>query len=64
MHQQDFEPVRTRSASPRSLQAAGLAGKAGDHFRKVLGWSLVLVLVMCVIVYLQSAAVLAWMVLE
>jgi lactate permease len=28
----------------------------------VLGWSLVLILLMCVIVYLQSTAVLEWMV--
>jgi lactate permease len=31
-------------------------------FRKVLVWSLVLVLLMCVLVYLQSTAVLEWMV--
>jgi lactate permease len=28
----------------------------------VLGWSLVLVLIMCALVYLQSTAVLDWMV--
>ena len=40
----------------------GLAGREGDIFRKVVGWSLVLVLVMCVLVYLQSLPVLDWMV--
>jgi lactate permease len=28
----------------------------------VLGWSLILLLVMCVLVYLQSTPVLSWMV--
>jgi lactate permease len=37
-------------------------GQEGDLFRKVLGWSLLLLLLMCVIVYLQSIAVLSWMV--
>ena len=36
----------------------------GDLFRKVLGWSLVLILAMCVLVYLQSTAVLDWMVVK
>ena len=31
-------------------------------FRRVLGWSIILLLVMCVLVYLQSTAVLSWMV--
>ena len=34
----------------------------GDLFRKVIGWSLLLLLIMCVLVYLQSTAVLSWMV--
>ena len=42
--------------------AVGLAGREGDLFRKVLVWSLVLVLLMCAIVYLQSTPVLDWMV--
>ena len=41
-----------------------MAGQEGDLFRKVVGWSLVLVLVMCVLVYLQSTAVLEWMVVK
>ncbi len=31
-------------------------------FGKVIGWSLALLLVLCVLVYLQSTAVLSWMV--
>ena len=34
----------------------------GELFRRVLGWSLLLLLIMCVIVLLQSTAVLSWMV--
>jgi lactate permease len=58
--------VLGKMISPQNLAigaaAVGLAGKEGDLFRKVLGWSLVLILLMCVIVYLQSTAVLEWMV--
>jgi lactate permease len=54
--------------SPQNLAigaaAVGLAGNEGDLFRKVLGWSLVLILAMCVLVYLQSTAVLDWMVVK
>jgi lactate permease len=52
--------------SPQNLAigaaAVGLGGREGDLFRKVFVWSIVLVLLMCVIVYLQSTAVLDWMV--
>ena len=44
--------------------AVGLAGREGDLFRKVLGWSLLLMILMCGIVYLQSTAVLDWMVVK
>jgi lactate permease len=58
--------VLGKMISPQNLAigaaAVGLAGREGDLFRKVLVWSLVLVLVMCVLVYLQSIAVLEWMV--
>jgi lactate permease len=51
--------------SPQNLaigaSAVGLAGQEGELFRKVLGWSLVLLLGMCVIVVLQ-AFVFTWMV--
>jgi L-lactate permease len=52
--------------SPQNLAigaaAVGLGGQEGDLFRRVLGWSLALLLIMCVLVYLQSTAVLSWMV--
>ena len=52
--------------SPQNLAigaaAVGLGGKEGDLFRKVIGWSLLLLLIMCILVYLQSTAVLSWMV--
>jgi lactate permease len=40
----------------------GLTGKEGDIFRKVIGWSILLVLIMAVLVWLQSTGVLSWMV--
>ena len=62
---QGHEPSSGR-ISPQNLAigaaAVGLAGKEGDIFRKVIGWSLVLVLVMFAIVYLQSTDILSWMV--
>jgi lactate permease len=58
--------VLGKMISPQNLAigavAVGLGGREGDIFRKVLGWSIVLVLLMCVIVYLQSTPVLDWMV--
>ena len=42
--------------------AVGMAGQEGDIFRRVLFWSIVLTLVMCVIVYAQSTSILDWMV--
>jgi lactate permease len=59
--------VLGKMISPQNLAigaaAVGLGGREGDIFRKVLGWSIVLVLLMCVIVYLQST-VLDWMVVD
>ena len=59
--------VLGKMISPQNLAiavaAVGLgAEQAGVLFRKVLGWSIVLVLVMAVLVYLQSTPVLDWMV--
>jgi lactate permease len=34
--------------------AVGLAGREGDLFRRVIGWSIALVLLMAVLVLLQS----------
>jgi lactate permease len=60
--------VLGKMISPQNLAigaaAVGLAGKEGDLFRKVVGWSLLLVLIMCVLVYLQSTPVLDWMVVK
>jgi len=58
--------VLGKMISPQNLAigaaAVGMAGREGELFRRVLGWSLVLLLIMCVLVYLQSTAVLSWMV--
>ncbi len=58
--------VMAKMISPQNLAigtaAAGLVGREGDLFRKVFGWSLLLLLVMCVLAYLQSTPVLGWMV--
>jgi lactate permease len=60
--------VLGKMISPQNLAigaaAVGLAGQEGDLFRKVLGWSIVLMLAMCALVYLQSTAVLDWMVVK
>jgi lactate permease len=60
--------VLGKMVSPQNLAigaaAVGLAGKEGDLFRKVLGWSLGLVLIMCILVYLQSTSLLEWMVVK
>jgi lactate permease len=37
-----------------------MSGKEGDIFRKVIGWSLGFLVLMCLLVFLQSN-VLAWM---
>jgi lactate permease len=57
--------VLGKMISPQNLAigaaAVGMAGQEGDLFRKVLKWSLLLILLMCILVYLQST-VLDWMV--
>lgn len=42
--------------------AVGLVGREGDLFRRMFGWSLVLLAGMCLIVSLQATPVLSWMV--
>jgi lactate permease len=42
--------------------AVGIAGHEGALFRKVAGWSIVLLLIVCALVYLQSTSALDWMV--
>ncbi|MEV4046954.1 L-lactate permease [Streptomyces sp. NPDC049744] len=57
--------VLGKMISPQNLTiacaAVGLAGREGDLLRKVLPWSLGLLLIMCLIVVGQSTAVLGWM---
>jgi lactate permease len=58
--------VLGKMISPQNLaiaaSAVGMAGREGDIFRRVFGWSLVLLLIMCILVALQGTAVLGWMV--
>ncbi|MCW2531021.1 MAG: lutP [Blastococcus sp.] len=58
--------VMGKMVSPQNLAiaaaAVGMAGREGELFRKVFGWSLALLLFMCVIVVLQATPVLSWMV--
>jgi lactate permease len=58
--------VMGKMVSPQNLAigaaAVGLAGQEGELFRRVIGWSLALLFIMCVIVYLQSTSLLSWMV--
>ncbi|MER5214727.1 L-lactate permease [Streptomyces sp. NPDC002838] len=57
--------VLGKMISPQNLTiacaAVGLAGREGDLLRKVLPWSIGLLLVMCLIVVGQSSPVLDWM---
>ncbi|MER6690982.1 L-lactate permease [Streptomyces minutiscleroticus] len=57
--------VLGKMISPQNLTiacaAVGLAGREGDLLRKVLPWSIGLLLVMCLIVVGQSSPVLEWM---
>jgi lactate permease len=58
--------VLAKMVSPQNLAigaaAVGLGGQEGDIFRKVIGWSIGLVLLMAILVLLQSTSVLSWMV--
>ena len=58
--------VQGKAAAMQNLaigaSAVGLPGKEGDILRKVLGWSLGLLALFCVLAWLQST-VLSWMVL-
>ncbi len=56
--------VLGKMVSPQNLAiaaaAVGMTGKAGDLFRKVVGWSLLFLALMCVLMFPQTN-VLAWM---
>jgi lactate permease len=58
--------VLGKMISPQNLTivatAVGLAGKESIILRKIILWSLGMLLFMCILVYLQSTPVLSWMV--
>ncbi|WP_412539412.1 L-lactate permease [Longispora sp. K20-0274] len=58
--------VLAKMVSPQNLAigtaAAGLVGQEGTLFRRVAPWSVVLLLFLCALVYLQSTPVLGWLV--
>ncbi|HEY2600873.1 MAG TPA: L-lactate permease [Thermoleophilaceae bacterium] len=58
--------VLAKMISPQNLAigcaAAGMAGKEGHVFRRVLPWSLLMIALMCLLAYFQSKGLLNWMV--
>jgi lactate permease len=58
--------VLGKMVSPQNLAiaaaAVGMSGNEGVIFRKVIGWSLLMLVAMCLIVGLQATPVLSWMV--
>jgi lactate permease len=58
--------VLGKMISPQNLAiaaaAVGMDGKEGDIFRRVVGWSLLFLLLMCILSALQASPVLSWMV--
>jgi lactate permease len=58
--------VLGKMISPQNLAigaaAVGMGGQEGDLFRRVVKWSLLLLLAMVILVYLQSTSLLSWMV--
>jgi lactate permease len=58
--------VLGKMVSPQNLAiaaaAVGMSGREGEIFRKVIGWSLLFLLLMCAIIGLQATPVLSWMV--
>ena len=59
--------VLGKMISPQNLAiataAVGLNGQEGMLFRKVFGWSIGMLVIMSVLIYLQSTSVLSWMLL-
>ncbi len=57
--------VLGKMISPQNLTiaatAVGMIGKEAEIFRKVFFWSVGLLLVLCVLIFLQSTPVLSWM---
>jgi lactate permease len=60
--------VLGKMISPQNLAivagAVGLQGREGEIFRRVIMWSIAFLAFMCLLVYLQSTPVLAWMVVK
>jgi lactate permease len=60
--------VLGKMVSPQNLAIAaaivGLEGREGELFRKVVGWGLGMLVVVCALVYLQSTPLLSWMVVR
>jgi lactate permease len=60
--------VLGKMISPQNLAiaaaAVGYEGREGILFRRVVVWSVVFMLFMCALVYLQSTPVLDWMVVD
>lgn len=58
--------VLGKMVSPQNLAiaaaAVGMNGKEGDIFRRVVVWSLLFLLLMCILSALQASPVLSWMV--
>ncbi|GAB2846930.1 L-lactate permease [Actinoallomurus bryophytorum] len=58
--------VMAKMISPQNLAvgtaAVGIVGAEGTLFRRVFGWSALLLVLMCLLVWLQSTPVLGWMV--
>ena len=58
--------VLGKMISPQNLaiaaSAVGMPGREGDIFRRVVGWSALLLLLMCILVALQGTPVLGWMI--
>jgi lactate permease len=54
-----------KTISPQNLSVAavavGLAGREGELFRRVVGWSVLMIAFLCILVFLQSIPVLSWM---
>jgi lactate permease len=55
-----------KAISPQNLSiaavAVGLAGREGDLFRQVFGWTVLMIAVLSLLVFLQSTPILSWMV--
>jgi lactate permease len=58
--------VLGKMVSPQNLAiaaaAVGMSGREGEIFRKVIGWSLLMLVLMCVLIGLQATPVLSWMI--